>query len=259
MRTNRAPWIVTTAAGLCLWAVPAFAAEFKSGEKQNLFVELYTSEAVKAAPAAAKWISAFRDSPELWTRIVPAAFHVDYGDRPGRWKDRFAGKARTERLVAYAAKWGLLSPYVPTAVQNGEEWSGWARGQELPAQPETPAGVLSARCGKVDAVYVSFVPAEASGNWVAHAALLGFGVRSKVDGGPNLGKTLTHDFVVLEEAKNPFVRKRDVYRADLKLRLKAETAVDALGVAVWVTRGENPLPVQCTGGYIKPPQKNRKK
>jgi hypothetical protein len=251
--------ILSMAALFCLGG-EAFAGDLKSASERTLLAELYTCEAYRGAAPAAAWVSSFMDSPDLWTRVVPAAFHVDYGDKPGRWKDRFAHKAYTDRLVAYASKWGLRAPYVPTVVLNGEEWSGWAREEAVPSREPERVGVLTARVGGVDEVFVTFDPEDKTHkSWVAHAALLGFGLSSKVDGGENLGKTLKHDFVVLHKSQKALVNVRDLYRGGVKIRLKPDLRTSALAVVVWVTRADNPLPVQCVGGYTVLPVKKTKK
>src|SRR3989338_882906 len=96
----------------------AYAAtpEFKSQSENTLFIELYVSEATKGSPPAEAWlasIAADNSGLELWKDFVPVVFPVDYGDKPGRWKDRYAKKEFTGRLLSYASKWGLTRPYVP--------------------------------------------------------------------------------------------------------------------------------------------------
>ncbi|GEM_PF-1977808 len=244
---------------------PALAAddgslrEWKSGSERSLLIEAYTSDARKGSPAAQRWISDLEPDPGLWTKMVPVVFSVDHGDKPGRWKDRFASREFTTRLLTYAAKWGVASPYVPTVVLNGIEWSGWARGDVLPAVPPEEVGVLRAQKTAAGEIVVRFDPVDTENKrWVAHGALLGFGIRVHADGGDNIGRNITHDFLTLVLTESPMSLTRDGdYRTILKLPSKAAVRTEALAAAIWVTRGENILPVQTVGGYIQKPPKKR--
>ena len=64
-------------------------ATFESGETQSTLIELFTSEGCSSCPSAEKWLSALKSNQDLWKKIVPVAFHVDYWDHFG-WRDRFA-------------------------------------------------------------------------------------------------------------------------------------------------------------------------
>lgn len=251
------------AALLCVLAGPVGAAapsEFKSGPKQKLFVELYSAESRKIAPAACRWMTGLMETPGLWSEFVPAAFHVDYGLKPGEWKSPYTRKEFTQRLLAHLARWGVSTPFIPTVALNAVEWSGWARGEKFPPQPARQAGMLAVRQSSSDEVLVTFKPAETDHKlWTAHAALLGFGLVSRVDGGENLGKTLRHDFIVLNYNQKPLVRVRDAYRVGVRLPLKAGLRTEAQGLAVWVTKEGGTFPVQCAGGYLLHPKKTPKK
>src|SRR5712692_2905929 len=75
---------------------------FESGATQTTLLELFTSEGCSSCPAAEKWLSQFKTNSDLWKRIVPVAFHVDYWDNLG-WPDRFAKAEFTDRQRRYAA------------------------------------------------------------------------------------------------------------------------------------------------------------
>ena len=59
------------------------ATTFESGETQSTLIELFTSEGCSSCPPAEKWLSTLKSNPDLWKKIVPVAFHVDYWDRLG--------------------------------------------------------------------------------------------------------------------------------------------------------------------------------
>jgi hypothetical protein len=104
---------------------------FDSGETQTSLIELFTSEGCSSCPPAEKWISNLKSNPDLWKKIVPVAFHVDYWDHLG-WRDRFSKQEFTERQRRYAATWGGDSIYTPGYVLNGREWRGWFGGPAWP-------------------------------------------------------------------------------------------------------------------------------
>lgn len=237
----------------CLAPRSAFAEiKFKSSASQVRFIELFSSEARKGSPAAEAWVSALKASPDLWKKFVPLVYHVDYGEGREWWHDKFSQKDYTNRLMAYAASWGLNEPYVPTLVVNGTEWSGWAREEELPGDTKK-VGVLTAKKFDVDSeeIRVLFEPEDGRyRRWIAHAALLGSGFTSKVERGDNLGKTLVHDFVVLNQSQAPMTLQREGYKATIELSPKTSFDPEKLALAIWVTEGDALFPVQCTGGWL---------
>src|ERR1700756_4134568 len=128
------------AAALSMWPAAGWfpASEpktFQSGETQTSLIELFTSEGCSSCPPAEKWLSALKTNPELWKKIVPIAFHVNYWDRLG-WRDRFSKPEFTERERRYAAVWGGDSVYTPCFALNGHEWRDWFGGAAWPAASE---------------------------------------------------------------------------------------------------------------------------
>src|SRR5260370_2199922 len=90
---------------------------FESGDMQTTLIELFTSEGCSSCPPADAWISQLKDSPDLWKRVVPVAFHVDYWDNLG-WRDRFAKPEFTARQRRYVATWPAESLFPPESVRN---------------------------------------------------------------------------------------------------------------------------------------------
>src|SRR6476661_2706945 len=98
---------IIAAALVMIWlgAVYTFGSEpktFESGDTQNSLIELFTSEGCSSCPPAEKWLSAFKSNPDLWKKIVPVAFHVDYWNHLG-WRDRVSTPEVTQRQQHYAA------------------------------------------------------------------------------------------------------------------------------------------------------------
>jgi hypothetical protein len=103
---------------------PAGNLVLNSGTKQVTLLELYTSQGCSSCPPAERWLNEYIDDDELWTNIVPAAFHVDYWDYIG-WKDTFATLEHGERQRDYARAGKARTVYTPGLFTNGREWRGW--------------------------------------------------------------------------------------------------------------------------------------
>ena len=59
------------------------AKDFSSKSGATEVLELYTSEGCSSCPPADRWLSTFKDKPELFKDVIPMAFHVDYWDYIG--------------------------------------------------------------------------------------------------------------------------------------------------------------------------------
>ena len=95
----------------------------ESGPRQVTLVELYTSEGCSSCPRADRWISHFVDSSDLWQRVVPLSFHVDYWDYLG-WKDRFSKPEFSKRQRNHKKTGNVPAVYTPGTLVNGKEWRG---------------------------------------------------------------------------------------------------------------------------------------
>src|SRR5947208_12427069 len=175
------------------------ATVFESGDTQSTLIELFTSEGCSSCPPAEKWLSGLKSNQDLWKKIIPVAFHVDYSDRLG-WRDRFAKPEFTSRQQCYAAAWGGDSVYTPGFVVNGKEWRGWFGGNAMPIT-STKVGVLRVSVGDDGKVSATFAPDTVGARPLAlNVALLGNDLESDVKRGENSGRKLRHDFVVLQLA-----------------------------------------------------------
>jgi hypothetical protein len=220
--------------------------------RRAALLELYTSEGCSSCPPAEAWLSRLTSNPQLWTSVVPIAFHVDYWDNLG-WRDRFASPAATQRQRAYAAAWRGDSIYTPGFVLDGREWrdwSGFAPG-DLPAATfgQDNAGQLRAvvRDGKSVTVTYRAASRPASSREVS-VALLGCGVVSNVKAGENGGRSLRHDFVALAfESKKLSAGPDPTAAFDLPA---PPPDVPTLALAVWVRESARAGVEQATGGWL---------
>jgi hypothetical protein len=223
------------------------ATTFQSGETQNSLIELFTSEGCSSCPPAEKWMSRLKSNPDLWKKIVPVAFHVDYWDHLG-WRDRFAKPEFTSRQQRYAAAWGGDSVYTPGFVINGKEWRSWFGGNPTPTE-STKVGVLRVSLGADGKLSASFVPETTQPRPLAlNVALLGNERESDVKRGENSGRKLRHDFVVLNLIKIDMTKEADRWMGSADLS-KPSGADKPGALAVWIT--ENGTPIQATGGWLR--------
>jgi hypothetical protein len=217
-----------------------------SGPEKTSLLELYTSEGCSSCPPAEAQLGRLKDAPGLWKQFVPVAYHVDYWDRLG-WRDRLSSPAWTARQQRYASLWRSDSVYTPAFVLDGKETHG---GEGELSSPKGVSGVLSATAKNGRTWQIVFQPAEKSATeWEVHLAQLGVGISSRIGGGENDGRTLTHDFVVLAQQDAPLKTEGDHASTRLTAIPSQETA-PRRAVAIWVTRRGELAPVQATGGWI---------
>ena len=226
----------------------AAASEFSSGPERVALLELYTSEGCSSCPPADRWVSGLKNDQRLWRDVVPVAFHVDYWDGLG-WKDRFAARRYSERQRDYARYGALGTVYTPGFVVNGGEWRGWFYDPELTLNPNVPAGHL--KVGVADQhVVARFVPADSAGErYQVHVAVTGSGLSTAVAAGENRGRELNHDFVVLGYDTRTMRNLDGVLTARSRLPT-SDIKPERHALAIWVTRGLDPTPVQATGGWL---------
>jgi hypothetical protein len=222
----------------------------ESSATQTNFVELYTSEGCSSCPAAEKWFSGFQGSPALWKEIVPVAFHVDYWDGLG-WADSFSNREFTERQRRYASLWGGDSVYTPGLVVNGREWRNWFTGRDLPKSSATPGKlrITVTDDNQIAATFAAVGP-EPSQHLLLQVAQLGMNLQSDVKRGENSGRTLRHDFVVLDFAGAEMTKSEGAWRGALHFKEKSGTQ-NATAIAAWVSSTESPIPLQATGGWLQ--------
>ncbi|MGD8978049.1 MAG: DUF1223 domain-containing protein [Gammaproteobacteria bacterium] len=220
---------------------------FESGPGRVALLELYTSEGCSSCPPADRWLRELKSDPRLWKDFVPVAFHVDYWDYIG-WEDRFARPAFSHRQRRYVADGRASTVYTPGLFNNGEEWRGWFRG-EAPSFDPAPVGALSLTLDG-DRVSVRFEPPDDEhGDLEVQIAILGMGLETEVRAGENRGRTLRHDFVLLELISRPLDKGDGGFLASAALPGLAEDPTRRALVA-WVSRRGDQAPIQSVGGFL---------
>lgn len=218
---------------------------FKTGSTQTILLQLFASQGCSSCPPAEKWVTTFKGNKQLWKTIVPVVFHVDYWDNLG-WKDPLALKDYTLLQQSYHKQNIISSIYTPCFVVNGKEWRGWPSQKELRVQ-QAQTGVIE---GTLRADMLEMTYTDPSQALELHVAILGSGLETAVKSGENRGKNLVEDFVVLHYSR--FVSPDGKW--SIKVPHIADTSAGKPAVALWVSRKNDPTPLQATGGWL--PQKH---
>lgn len=245
--------IVLFLATLNVASVVAHAASaslvLSSGTERTTVIELYTSEGCSSCPPAERWLSMLEDHPGLWQQVIPLAFHVDYWDYIG-WPDRFAREEFGQRQRRYAIEAGARSVYTPGMFRNGEEWLAWRRNASATSSDSHDVGELELTL-EGETVSLSFAASDRSlSELEGHVAVLGMGLETNVRAGENAGRTLRHDFVVLEVRSVDLEHSAGDFMGTTRLPRAAEEA-KRTAVVAWVSEPGSAAPVQAVGGYLR--------
>jgi hypothetical protein len=197
------------AGALSMFVSGAGAAECKaaSGPGTAALVELYTSEGCSSCPPADRWLSSLAGGSQVPGRVVPLALHVDYWDYIG-WKDPYAKRefSLRQRKLSQLQKMALV--YTPQVLLQGRDFRGWgtpafdaavAKITALPARASISLAVrhASGRGLEVEAA-AELSDASQKADAALYLAAYENRLSSRVTAGENRGRTLAHDYVVLE-------------------------------------------------------------
>jgi hypothetical protein len=192
-------------------ATPAQALQCsaQSAKTTTALVELYTSEGCDSCPPADRWLSSLGAKGYTPDRVVPIALHVDYWDYIG-WKDPYAKQTFSARQRKMASLARAAFVYTPQVLLQGRDFRNWGGGvfeQEVAKINAIPAKAriaLLLDTRRSDAFEVAADADLLDLLQQADAALyLGAyenKLVSEVKAGENRGKTLPHDYVVLQWA-----------------------------------------------------------
>jgi len=223
---------------------------FSSGIKQNILLELYTSEGCSSCPPADKWLSQLKQDKRLWKQIIPIAFHVDYWDYLG-WQDRFASAAYSKRQRTYAQQGYAQSVYTPGFFSNGNEWRDFFHSRKLPSPISKSVGELHA---SLDAPHltVTYSPIQKTKDPLTlNIVMLGNDLITHVRQGENSGRKLKHDFVVLNHKTTKLNYTGEIYQWSGQISKQTKFNNSKPAIAFWVSKNNDPLPIQVTGGWIR--------
>jgi hypothetical protein len=230
--------------------------QFASTPQRTALLELYASEGCSSCPPAEKWLTGLQDSPRLWKDFVPLAFHVDYWNYLG-WKDAWSDAEFSERQRAFAQLWRSDNIYTPEFILDGHEWHDWFTGKKGPRADGRTAGRLTVSSTDTNRWQAVFLPEKISGaRYEIHAVLLAGGIISDVKAGENRGRRLRHDFVVVNLVQLGMATSDAGATGGFILDTPRHRPGRTLALAVWITRVGQLEPLQATGGWLVPPDKN---
>ncbi|PXF33059.1 hypothetical protein WH50_00560 [Pokkaliibacter plantistimulans] len=244
---RRAHAVFLSLALLALTMSSAQAAQtFRSGPEATSLVELYTSEGCSSCPPADDWLSSLRQQPGLFKSFIPVAFHVDYWNNLG-WTDRFARALYSDRQRQQAAQGQTSQVYTPGFIINNHEWRSWFGGaRQWQASQEHPGVLEASLSGQQLDVHFEHGAAGQQLN----LAYLGNGLSSKVQSGENSGRTLQHDFVVLDWQQFAS-NKTDAGHWQLTLPPVPRLGQQQTALVMWVSPANSLKAIQATGGYLQ--------
>lgn len=240
------PLFLALSAAMCcatasaVWSAPL---TLISDERAVAMLELYTSQGCSSCPPAERWFSTLKERPELWHRLIPLAFHVDYWDKLG-WPDPFAAPAYSARQRAYQEHGGSSAVYTPGFIGGGQEWRGWFYGQALELPDSPRVGRLTLQL-QGDDLTLSLAAERPPAGLKAQVARLGFGLRTAIARGENAGLSLEHDFVVLS------LQQANAKGANSwQVTLQPDQRGERQAIVAWLSSAGDPAPYQAVGGWL---------
>lgn len=223
-----------------LISLSCYAIEFESKEKKTQLVELFTSQSCSSCPPAEKWLNQYKKSSQLWKEIVPIKFHVDYWNHL-HWKDRFSSPRYTERQRQYNSVI-QAGVYTPQVVLNGKDYRSWRSGNitSLNSKP----GILRGKYEN-NKLEIVFNPKSSHQSLICVGVLMGGDYTTKIKSGENSGRTLKHEFVVLDYKSKKMKKNKNKYECSLTLK-----SDDKKSIGIWVSNAHTLEVIQATGQYL---------
>jgi hypothetical protein len=193
--------------GVLLMGPVHAACKAESGPHTAALVELYTSEGCSSCPPADRWLSGLGARGYAPARVVPLALHVDYWDYIG-WKDPYARREFSLRQRKLTQLQRLALVYTPQVLLQGRDFRGWgsdafddavARINALPARARIGLQIRSLEDDHLEVeASAELLDAAHRGDAALYLAAYESRILSRVVAGENRGRTLGHDYVVLE-------------------------------------------------------------
>lgn len=140
--------------------------------------------------------------------------------------------------------------YTPGFVKNGREFRRWNSGRKIIDRKAKKVGILKAEITGNKAS-IGFIPTTSLGTKITlNIALPGFDQKTDIAAGENSGRRLVHDFVVLDHHQHEQQTNGTSFHWTLD-KLNENKLADVGGIALWVTAGNDPTPIQATGGFLQ--------
>ncbi len=227
---------------------------FQSKSDTVDLIELFTSEGCYSCPPADRWLSSLKNNRGLFTDFIPLSFHVDYWNYLG-WRDQYSRPEYSERQRHYHQLGQVSGVYTPGIFLNGYEWRHWrnldtGEFNQYKTKNKNVVGVLTLEYNP-NKTLLRFEPANKNSTPdLAYVALLGADIQAPIAAGENKGKTLHHDFVVLNlQQAAMHANDQGEFVASLP-RIDAQLAAPKLAIVAWINYAGKNQPLQATGGWL---------
>lgn len=227
---------------------------FQSPQQTVNVIELYTSEGCSSCPPADRWLSDLKSNADLFNKFIPLAFHVDYWNYLG-WRDKYSRAEFSQRQRHYHRLGQVSGVYTPGMFLNGYEYRGWRslkseRVSQLPVKRHGDTGILNINYenGKTQLSFSTSDKDTLPGK--AYVALLGTNIDAPIQAGENKGRTLRHDFVVLDLQQAPLKKNAGGDFVATLPKLVAQEEAPRYALAAWITNEKDSKPLQATGGWL---------
>lgn len=181
---------------LSLFGAPSYAAE------QPVVLELFTSEGCSSCPPADALLGQLsQQRTGHGVELILLGEHVEYWNGPG-WKDRFSAPVFTERQNDYVRSLHLATAYTPQLIVDGHLQTVGGNGPEIKriiaeSSRTQKTATVSLKLLSPDKLQVS-VSAPKDAKLSLSLAITEDNLTTKIGGGENQGRTLTHTAVVRE-------------------------------------------------------------
>jgi len=180
----------------------------QSGPHTAALVELYTSEGCDSCPPADRWLQSLGARGFAPGRVVPLSLHVNYWDYIG-WKDPYAQQRFSDRQRRLAQVMRARVVYTPQVMLQGKDFRRWytagAFDEAVKAiNARAPQAKIELRLGSAGSdtlladVRAELLDASQAPDAALYLASYENKLVSSVAAGENRGRTLSHDYVVLE-------------------------------------------------------------
>lgn len=211
-------------------------------------LELYTSEGCSSCPPAENFVNDLLYTEGLWKNFIPLVFHVDYWNYLGH-QDPFSNQKNTLRQKKYATKWNAPNIYTPGFILNGVEWKN-RNPLLLNKISDKKVGLLQANRVK-NGYEIIFLPVKNYSNVLkVNMAILGLDKINHIKNGENKGKTLRHNFVVLEMNSMNFDSQKKIYKNFIDVNKNLLKGFKNYAFSIWVSEGKDNTPIQAIGGCL---------
>ncbi len=212
---------------------------FKSSEKQNQLIELYTSQSCSSCPPAEKWLSSFNSSKFTWDRIFPVSYHVSYWNHL-HWKDKFSQQnfSNRQRRLSKKISSGV---YTPQVVLNGRDYRSWR--SEKVSLSDKKVGQLSIQISREGVINLDF-KGNVPKNSQCFFAFLKNEQTTKINSGENQGKTLVENFIISS------LKTTKISKQKCQIQMPSSEIKDHYAITAWIA-DQNFQVIQVVGGRLK--------